>query len=145
MGRKLKNIKITKKNDIMFDYDGNTRSYMSNSIEVIQKIFDGINFYASTCKVKKRDIQFYQATSDDFDELKKKLSQNPKYFVCGSKHIFSIENIISYQIDDGVLTVCCSNKKHDVHKLTDEELESFADMMECKYAEDEEKESCSVD
>lgn len=144
MSRKLKNIKITKKGDITFDYENHTRYYMSNSIEAIKMNMDGITFNASTSKVNKRDVQFYQATKDDFEFLKKTLSENSKYFACGSKFIFSVENIVGYDVNsDNLLTVDCKNKSYSVYKLTEEEIKSFIEMMELKLAEDEE--SCDVD
>ena len=141
--RMMKNIKIKtseKGNDVIsFSHSGSrsTCTHSSATTELIRYCNKSVYFHSSSSQAS-RSAFIYSATEDDFEILKRFLSNSNKFVTCGRKHIFSLDKVQSYVDNGDVLSVDCVNKSYNIRVKDVSEIDDFINAMRDRLNNDDE-------
>jgi len=131
--RFLIDIKLNGNNVIEFFHDETyfLNSFNSDDIEAIGYWQGVIHFYPSN---NNTISQVFNATEEDFEELKKVISKSPKFVCCG-EYIFSLDNVLTF---DKVhkckyLRVDCRNDYYNIILNSEEDAKDFIMAMQRKW------------
>jgi len=127
-------IKLNGSHEIQFFYDDTyfLNTFSSNDIEAIGYWNGVIHFYPCNNNTVPH---VFNATEEDFSELKKVISTSPDFVCCGDSYIFALDNVVTFAKGhkNNYLTVDCRNDYYTLKAKTKEDLKDFIMAMQRKW------------
>lgn len=115
-------------------YTDDYQLFDDQEIEKLEAVTYNGSYIGIWCD-KDYNSKALEATQEDFDLLKKVLSQTKKFISCGSNAIFNLDSVVSFWNGDNknVIVVDCKNSFYEVELKNLEEANTLVSALQKKW------------